>query len=96
MEDKTVSAVAHVMMTNEYTNFIVQTAVDRVADHAMNYRYWVNYGSAAEADMCFFELKKHHRNYMAAKRALTALAKVAVAMDLENIILPDVPPPEAE
>lgn len=93
---KTVSAVAYALTKNEYTNFIVETASFRAAEVAGDYRHFLYCGDYATADMSFFKLKEHHRNYMAANRALVALAKVAVDMGLENDILPDVPPPEAE
>jgi len=93
---RTVSAVAYALTKNEYTNFIVETAAFRAGERAENYLHLVNCGDYISADMYFFALKQHHRNYMAANRALVALAKVAVDMGLENDILPDVPPPEAE
>lgn len=102
MQERIVAAVAHALTKNEYTNFIVETATIRAEEIAYNYTHFLQCGDYVGANMCFLKLNEHHRNFMAAQKALTALAKVAVNMGIDrDIVLARddtylVPPTEAE
>lgn len=97
MQEDTISNVARTMATNEYTGFVMRVAGERAERAAEIYHFSVVHDrSPEEVQQAFYEAKIHHRNYIAAHKALRALAKVAVDMGLEHDILQDVPPPEAE
>lgn len=88
MQDSMVATVAYALTKNEYTSFIVETAATRAETLAYDYANCLQAGNYLGANLVLRYLKDHHRNYMAANKALVALAKVAVTMGLENDIIP--------